>query len=65
MNETECEATCHQSDSVLLASFYLEGVALPTVGVLGLLGNVAALLVLRWVVTGLKTLQDFLPDSLK
>lgn len=47
MNETECEATCHQSDSVLLASFYLEGVALPTVGVLGLLGNVAALLVLR------------------
>ena len=49
MNDSQCEVRCEDSDTALLAAFYLEGLALPVVGVFGVLGNVAALMVLRSV----------------
>ena len=47
MGMLDCAEQCRHSDTALLAAFYLEGVALPLCGGLGILGNVLAILVLR------------------
>ena len=47
MGMLDCAEQCRQSDTAFLAAFYLEGLALPLCGGLGILGNVLAILVLR------------------
>ena len=43
----DCSEQCRHSDTALLAGFYLEGLALPLLGSLGIIGNILAILVLR------------------
>ena len=43
----DCHDQCQHSDTALLAGFYLEGLALPLVGALGVVGNLLAILFLR------------------
>ena len=43
----DCHDQCQHSDTALLAGFYMEGLALPLVGSLGVLGNLLAILFLR------------------
>ena len=47
-NSTDlCQCSDDDGDLVGLVQFVLEGLGIPLVGVLGLLGNVAAVVVLR------------------
>ena len=43
----DCAEHCRQSDLALVVSFFLEGLAVPLVGILGILGNIVAIIVLR------------------
>ena len=48
MNSTNCTLVCGSYESKELAEFYLEKVGVPLVGSLGLIGNIAAIAVLRY-----------------
>ena len=48
MNSTNCSLVCGSYESKELAEFYLEKVGVPLVGSLGLIGNIAAIAVLRY-----------------
>ena len=51
MNGSDCSAVCgSDADSRATAEFWLERVGVPLVGTAGLLGNIAAIAVLRSVV---------------
>ena len=45
--DADCAAACGDPELVAWVQFLLEGVGIPLVGGLGLLGNVAAVVVLR------------------
>ena len=42
-----CALECKNSDIAQVAAFFLEGLALPLVGILGITGNILAIIVLR------------------
>ena len=48
MNSTNCTLVCGSYESKELAELYLEKVGVPLVGSLGLIGNIAAIAVLRY-----------------
>ena len=53
MNGSDCSAVCgSDADSRATAEFWLERVGVPLVGTAGLLGNIAAIAVLRSVAGG-------------
>ena len=43
----DCADQCRYSDLALVTAFFLEGLAIPLVGTLGIVGNILAILVLR------------------
>ena len=49
MSGTNCSAICGSSENKDLAEFYLEKVGVPVVGTMGLIGNLAAIAVLRYI----------------
>ena len=44
---TDCTEKCRDSGLALVTAFFLEGLAVPLVGILGITGNILAILVLR------------------
>ena len=43
----DCTDLCRHSDLAKVVAFFLEGLAVPLVGTLGIAGNILAILVLR------------------
>ena len=43
----DCAEQCRNSDTALVVAFFLEGLAVPLVGIPGIIGNILAILVLR------------------
>ena len=43
----DCAEQCRHSDMALVVAFFVEGLAIPLVGILGIIGNLLAILVLR------------------
>ena len=49
MNVTNCSVACDNSvGTKIMAEFCFEKVGVPVVGFMGLVGNIAAIVVLRW-----------------
>ena len=65
MNGSDCSAVCgSDADSRATAEFWLERVGVPLVGTAGLLGNIAAIAVLRSVAADANLFYIFFTSAL-